>query len=73
MTTEDDFQRRLAELEARELAVAARERAGEAKGLRYNLYERITLSRRTVDIIIIACAVAIVTLVAVGVYLGKGR
>ena len=72
MMDENELQRRLAEVEARERAVTAREQAARVRGIRYNMYERITLSPRAIDAIIIGCAVAIVALVIVGAVMGKG-
>ncbi|MDR1521068.1 MAG: hypothetical protein LBU23_13145 [Planctomycetota bacterium] len=73
MTAEDEPARRLAEVEARERAVERRERAAGAEGLRHNLYARVNLSRRAVDAVIVACAVLIAVLAAVGYYFGKYR
>ena len=71
MTIEEDFERRLARLEARERELAERERA--AKSLRRDLYGRMNLSARTVDIIIAACAAAIVVLAVAGYFIGRRR
>jgi hypothetical protein len=69
VTIEEDFARRLARLEARERELAEREMA--AKSLRGNLYGRINLSARTVDIVIAVCAVAIVALTVAGYFIGR--
>jgi hypothetical protein len=37
-----------------------------ASGLRYNLYEHISLSLKTVDAIIIICAVLLISLIILG-------
>lgn len=70
MYTEDELQRRLADIEAREAQLAKRERAAAARGIRRNMYENITLSVRAIDAIIIGCAVLIVLLVIVGRVIG---
>jgi hypothetical protein len=44
----------------------------EARSIKHNLYERITVSLRTVDAVIIGCAAAIIILVIVGMYIGRG-
>jgi hypothetical protein len=64
---------RLEEVERRERAVEKREKAATAKGLRHNLYEHITCSVGTVDIIIAACAALIVGLTVFGALSGGGR
>jgi hypothetical protein len=69
VTTEEDFARRLAQLEARERELAERERA--ANDPRRHLYGRMNLSGRTVDIVIAVCAVAILALTAAGYLLGR--
>lgn len=66
---EEDFARRLAQLEARERELAERE--GSAKSLRGHLYGRMNLSARTVDIVIVVCAIAIVALTVAGYFLGR--
>ena len=71
MRETDEVQNRLAELEAREKELARREAAFAAKGLRNNLYDRVNLSAKAVDAIIIACILAIILAVAVGMYLGN--
>ena len=71
-SADTELERRLADLEERERKMSERERAAAgAAGLRHNLYERITLSTRTIDCIIIACAVLIVLCVIVGMILGR--
>jgi len=48
-------------------------RAAQAKGLRHNLYEHVTLSVRTLDIVIFVCALLIAALVVTGTLLGRSR
>ncbi len=67
MMNERDMEHRMAEIEAREQAVAAKERAISAKSIRCNLYDRITLSKASIDVIIIACAAAILGCILFGV------
>lgn len=69
---DQELRQREAELEAREQAVAAKERALDARSIKHNLYDRLTISLRTVDAIIIGCVVAIAALVALGMYFGRG-
>ena len=69
-TSEMDITRRLEEIEAREQELEKKEKAFAAKGLRSNLYDRITCSVRTVDIIIAACAALIVGLTVFGAVYG---
>ena len=71
MATEDDIQGRLAELEAREREVAARERVMEAKSVHRNMYAHINLSPRVIDAIIIVCGLVIIGLVVFGSSLGR--
>ena len=69
MTAENELRERLAVIEARERALAERERAFAAKGVRSNLYDRVTLSVGTLNYIILACAALIAALTAIGYYL----
>lgn len=71
MQPEEELARRLAEVEAREQRVAARERAAEGRRFRHNLYQHITLSKRAIDTIIIICAALIGALVVIGTMVGR--
>lgn len=42
-------------------------RAERASGLRHNLYEHVTLSPRTLEIVIAVCAISIIGLIAYAV------
>lgn len=68
---EDGLGRRLADIEARERALETRERAAKARGLKHNLYERIDVSVKTLDRLIIACAVVILALAVIGAIRGN--
>ena len=70
-TSEMDIAGRLEEIESRERELEKREKAVAAKGLRSNLYDRITCSVRTVDFVIAACAALIVGLTVLGVIYGE--
>jgi hypothetical protein len=63
---------RISELEAGLESGKPREKE-EARpaGLRHNLYENVTVSLRTLDIIIAVCALLIVILVIVGAIQGR--
>ncbi|MCC8180833.1 MAG: hypothetical protein LIP23_08005 [Planctomycetes bacterium] len=69
--SEISLETRLAEVEAREKAVAEKERALKAKGLHFNIYENLSASPKAVDAVIIACIAAIALLVGLGTYFGK--
>ncbi|MDR3321560.1 MAG: hypothetical protein LBS93_03855, partial [Synergistaceae bacterium] len=63
---------RIAELEAeREPEKPMKNEKALAAGLRRNLYEHVTVSLRTLDIIIAACAILIVILVIAGAIQGR--
>ena len=69
-TSEMEMAKRLEELETREQELETKEKAFAAKGLRSNLYDRITCSVGTVDLVIAACAVLIVGLTIYGMVSG---
>ncbi|MCD8138169.1 MAG: hypothetical protein LUE17_00045 [Planctomycetaceae bacterium] len=71
MAETDELQERLAALEAREEELARREKALNAKALHHNLYANLTVSERTVNMVIVACIAGIAALVALGMYLGR--
>ncbi len=71
--SEDDLARRLEDIEARERALETKERAAKARGIRHNIYERIDVSVKTMDRIIIACAVVILALVLIGAIGGQSN
>ncbi len=71
MTEADELRQRLAEVEAREQELERRERAMNAKAIHHNLYANLTVSERTVNMVIVACIAGIAALVALGMYLGK--
>lgn len=73
MLSPEDFTRRLAVIEARERELDKREKAAQAKGLRHNLYERVTVSVRTLDAVIVVCALLILILVIAGVMQGRSK
>jgi Flp pilus assembly protein TadB len=73
--SEEELLRRSAELDARERELDKKERAQKAEsksgGLRRNLYEHVTLSVQTLNIIIVICAALIIALVLVGTLRGR--
>jgi len=70
--SEIEMAKRLEEIEAREQELEKREKVAAAKGLRQNLYDRITCTLGTVDAIIMVCAALIIALTVIGtVYGGK--
>ena len=71
MPTEEELNRRLTELEARERELEEKTKAVQASGLRHNLYRHVTLSVRTLDIIIAVCALLIVLLALLGAFHGQ--
>lgn len=71
MSEMEELQRRLAEVEAREQELARRESALAAKAVHRNPYERLNLSEKAVNAVIIVCILAIAALIAFGLYLGK--
>ncbi len=66
-----EIQQRIAELEERERKISEREKALSAKSIHRNHYDRIDVSTRTMDVIIIICVLAIAVLVVAGMFLGK--
>lgn len=71
--SEDDLARRLEDLEARERTLETKERAAKARGLKHNLYERIDVSVKTMDRVILICAAVILALVLIGVIDGRSN
>jgi hypothetical protein len=71
MTENAEMQQRIAELEERERKVTEREKALAGKSIHRNHYDRIDVSTRTMDIIIIVCVLIIAALVVAGVFFGK--
>jgi hypothetical protein len=68
MPSEEELRRKEAELDAREREISRREAA--ACFLRRNPYERVTLSKRTLDAVIAVCALLIVAFVIAGAIYG---
>lgn len=66
MNREQELERRVAELEAREQDIARREKIMEARSVRHCIYDGLNVSLRTVDTVIVLCAIAIVALVVLG-------
>ncbi|MCD8351261.1 MAG: hypothetical protein LUC93_11700 [Planctomycetaceae bacterium] len=71
MTEADELRERMAALAAREEELERRERAMNAKALHHNLYANLTVSERTVNMVIVACVAGIAILVALGMYFGR--
>lgn len=64
-----ELDKRVAELNAREARLVAREEV-QKKRLRENLYDKIPLKVRTMDIVIGVLVVLLVAAIAVGIALG---
>ena len=62
---EREISRKLEEIETRERALERREKAS---GIKRNLYEQVTCSKRSVEIVIFVCGVLIAGLTLFGIF-----
>ncbi|MDR1827839.1 MAG: hypothetical protein LBR29_05880 [Methylobacteriaceae bacterium] len=73
MDDKADIDERLEELERREREVEKRERALKAHGIRYNIYQHVHVSPRSLDIFIGVCIFLVLALLVIGVLTREPR